>query len=486
MVGQAHKHEKAIDEVRAQVAPLDHLQHVVGVFAKIKDFITTEDADRKVATVQGEIDKLHAQLNGFTNQLNGYLTSQEQLKTTFDNHVEHNFKIVEKECDKIKAVIESVGEASAGSQANTQGEILMQIGHTREQVRRIGEQLNGVTQEVGGVKGNLNRINEHVSMQLTAVGKHKCHCFHVDQLDARVIQLESAAVERAGQSAAQGQGVRCCADPWSAALRRGRDGGGGDDDPDDDDDEDGDGPGGGGGRRPVPRVNETVPEMKGLDLNKLFDDKVALSAAYAYDGNTNGEHWRRKVRGYWVSKCPALLPILDRAEDMDEKEITLKMLKRETNSCRWMTEIDISRVGEVIWGFLNLCLQDRAHTCFEGADTLNGFDGWRLVVQHVHQGQQLHKAVLRRLVKNPPNIGKLEDVAMGITRFENIMKDYKAAGGKLPDESELKEDLVNTLPQEIRENLLWRASKKESFSAFRNHIRTTANSMLYHRAKFIR
>ena len=53
----------------------------------------------------------------------------------------------------------------------------------------------------------------------------------------------------------------------------------------------------------------------------------------------------------------------------------------------------------------------------------------------------------------------------------------------MPDDSDLKDDLVNSLPQEIRGNLLWRASGDETFSAFKNHIRTTANSMLYHRGK---
>ncbi len=231
------------------------------------------------------------------------------------------------------------------------------------------------------------------------------------------------------------------------------------------------------------QVNASLPDMDDVKVAKLFDDKVALSASYSYDGDNNGEHWRRKVRGYWISKCPALLPILDWAEGMDEDEITRETARAEAKSCRWMTELNIDRANEVIWGFLNPCLQDKAHTCFEGAELLNGLEGWRLVVQHIHQGRKVHKAMLRKIVKNPPAITKLEDVAMGITRFENLMKDYKAAGGQLPDEPELKEDLVNTLPQEIRENLLWRASRDEKFSDFKNHIRTTANSMLYHRGK---
>ena len=46
-----------------------------------------------------------------------------------------------------------------------------------------------------------------------------------------------------------------------------------------------------------------------INLEKLFDDKVALSAEYAYKGGNGGEQWRVRVRGYWISKCPLLLKI---------------------------------------------------------------------------------------------------------------------------------------------------------------------------------
>ena len=223
--------------------------------------------------------------------------------------------------------------------------------------------------------------------------------------------------------------------------------------------------------------------MNEYNLQKLFDDKAALSPGYQYDGGNSGEHWRRKIRGYWIAKCPDLMPPLDWAEGMDETEITPELLVRDSSANRWMTEMSVKRMGDIVWGFLNLSLTEKAHTVFEGADMLNGFEGWRLVVQHIHQGQKVRKAMIRRQVRNPPAINRLEDVAMGITRFENLMKDYKAAGGKVPGDRDLKEDLVNSLPQEIRENLLWRASGDETFSAFKNHIRTTANSMLYHRGK---
>ena len=146
--------------------------------------------------------------------------------------------------------------------------------------------------------------------------------------------------------------------------------------------------------------------MQSHDLNRLFDDKVALSAGFGYDGEKHGETWKRKIRGYWISKCPDILPILNHVEDMDTEEITTEDLKAEANSYRWMTEINIKRISEILWGFLNTCLSGKARTCFEGADMCNGFDAWRRVVQQIHQGANVRLGTLRRLVKSPPQIAK--------------------------------------------------------------------------------
>ena len=135
LVAQTDTHDKAIDEIRAQIAPFESLQRDINVFAKIKDFITTDEAERKVAKVQEAVDQLIAQVNGFTDQLGGYLVGQEKLKATFDDHVELNFKVLEAECNRIKAAVDYVNEAAPGSQSSTQGEIIMHLGHAREQAR---------------------------------------------------------------------------------------------------------------------------------------------------------------------------------------------------------------------------------------------------------------------------------------------------------------------------------------------------------------
>ncbi|MDP6215272.1 MAG: hypothetical protein QGI41_10080, partial [Acidimicrobiales bacterium] len=151
---------------------------------------------------------------------------------------------------------------------------------------------------------------------------------------------------------------------------------------------------------------------------------------------------------------------------------------------RWRPGLDVRRINEVVWGFLNMCLKDDAHKTFELAPMLDGLEGWRLVVSSIHRGRDNRLASLRKLVKNPMAITKLEDVEAGIVTYDNNLRAYKACGGQMPNETDLKGDLLDSLPLEIRENLLWRSvDGDESYEKFRNHVRVQANHVLYHRGK---
>ena len=132
---------------------------------------------------------------------------------------------------------------------------------------------------------------------------------------------------------------------------------------------------------------------------------------------------------------------------------------------------------------MNTCLKDGARTVFDSVDTLSGFEAWRAIVQEIQKSRGIRLAQLRKVVRGQPKIAKTEDVASGILKFENNIRDYVAAGGERPNDKELKSDLLDTLPQEIRENLVWRLPAQEPFSAFRDHVRTAAHEVLYHRGR---
>ena len=96
---------------------------------------------------------------------------------------------------------------------------------------------------------------------------------------------------------------------------------------------------------------------------------------------------------------------------------------------------------------------------------------------------RIRMAQLGELVRNQPSIPKTEDVANGILRFEKNIREYVNSGGERPSDQEMKSDFMDTLPQEIRENVVWRLPSDEPFSAFRDHVRASANDILFHRGK---
>ncbi len=303
------------------------------------------------------------------------------------------------------------------------------------------------------------------SAQAESGRKYPCHCNHLDLLDGRVIVLENLL-----QATQNGHGF----DPWyqpRAAADAPRH-----------DPAHAAGDGHGGSFNGESRAR---PDLSGYNLNRLFDDKIPLSAEYQYDGEKNGDRWAKKVRGYFLSKCSDLLPIFDWINGLKEgEEITPERLTEEAKSCRWMIDADVKKLDELLWGFLNTALQGVAHTCFENAEELQGFEGWRIINEQITHGKAARMGNLRKLVKNPPRISKLEDIDHGITSYDNLLKAFKTAGGTIPGDDDLKQDLVDMLPVEIREQLLWRADNKlESYSAFKNHVRQAATNILYHRGK---
>ena len=78
---------------------------------------------------------------------------------------------------------------------------------------------------------------------------------------------------------------------------------------------------------------------------------------------------------------------------------------------------------------MNICLKENARTIFESAKMLNGLDAWRAVVLDIQKGRMIRLDQLRKIVRNPPSIVKLEDVNNGILKFETNIREYVATGG---------------------------------------------------------
>jgi hypothetical protein len=473
--------ETAVMEVTAK---MKDIINDVGVFGVIKNYVTETSLEARMANVDMELKLLAAHGNEFVVRLDEHLVKVDGLEAEFKVHVGENFMKVEAECRRITTALEGISSSSSSSNINAtvaQRVVAFEVNVAREMAT-----ING---NIATLKSGMDSIPLLIaSSQGTAAATllpGKCHCDHVDQLDGRVAILEVSLAATKHQDGWAGG-----ADPWStgraamgAAPMRSPPGypGGGNGG--------GDKGGSGGGGAPMPRVakvNEELPDMTGVNLSKLFDDKVAMSEDYRFDGVKGGDSWRKKVRGYFISKLPEMRPILLYSESMGHDVFTNEMLVAEASTCRWMTESNVERLSEVLWGFLNTCLKDKAKEEFEAAEELDGFDAWRRVVQHIWQGANVRQGLLRKAVKNPPAIKSLEDVSTGITRFEQIMKAYKDAGGVPPTGQELKNDFMDTLPEAFREQLFHRFTTvpDESFSNFVEHVRITAQSILFHKGKF--
>ena len=304
-------------------------------------------------------------------------------------------------------------------------------------------------------------------------GRQPCHCVHHDRLSDRVDMAEKK-LERIGN-----------VDHWAPRAAppgkqdfqpAGAHGGGAGGDPGDGPDgrDGGRDPGGGDDPKDVRAYDEAlnIPMSPIENIEKLFDDKIAISEGFQYTGGDGGDKWRT-----------ILLPMLNWAEKHDAIGVKETAWRRKLWRGRRIPDEQVTRLSELIWGFLNICLKDNARTIFESVDMLNGLDAWRAVVLDIQKGRMIRLDQLRKVVRNPVNIVKLEDVNNGILKFENNIREYVAAGGERPNDREMKSDLLDTMPQEVRENLMWRLPEEEPFAKFKNHVAATANNILYHRGK---
>ncbi len=125
----------------------------------------------------------------------------------------------------------------------------------------------------------------------------------------------------------------------------------------DGDDAPGDGPGGvpagvGGDPEDVRGYDEAlgIPVTPIENIEKLFDDKIAISEGFQYAGGDGGDKWRTKLRGHWISRCPVLLPMLNWAEKHDAASVKEATWRQKVWRGRRISDEQVTRLSELIWG----------------------------------------------------------------------------------------------------------------------------------------
>ena len=67
--------------------------------------------------------------------------------------------------------------------------------------------------------------------------------------------------------------------------------------------------------------------------------------------------------------------------------------------------------------------------------------------------------------------------------IDTAIKRLVEAGGTRPTDGELKQDLLEILPRDFRESLMWLADRADSYQHFREHVLTKAAEVLDNRGR---
>jgi hypothetical protein len=233
------------------------------------------------------------------------------------------------------------------------------------------------------------------------VGGHSCHCVHVAQLLDRMSTVEALVMNANGDPWQWGQGQRQHGEPGDS-----------------------------GGHRRHDRDGDHDMGLNVRGNNTFFDDKVPMSEEYRTDGGANNiDRWRHKTRGYFIGKVPALLPLLDWAEKREHQAITFEDVIAETANAGTLTPADTRMVNGAVWTFLQMCTTAGASDVINLVPELNGMEAWRPLMVMANRGRNLRLAGLRRAVRKPEAISKLEGVHAGIIQFDSAIKKLNEAGG---------------------------------------------------------
>ena len=297
-------------------------------------------------------------------------------------------------------------------------------------------------------------------------GNGRCHCIHVKEVIEKVAALERAGA-RGGPGFAPGAIPRAHDEraPFLPSMRPHVDGG---DDPEFD-----------------ILAPLTLRPLGLLASDKqdraIFDEKMAATE-FRFDGVKGGAVWKSRIERYFISKVPALREILLWAEKHDQRVVTEENFLAVVihGIDEWKQQV----INAQIWGFLSSCVHGTAETMFKQAEMLNGLDSWRRIVRVIDNGLPLQLEQLRgevRMLHTRP-IKDLESVATGIAEFDAKLKEYSDAGGTGFDkDNEKKSDLLAILPARLREDLLWNASGKETYIAFRDMVLVQSARILFDR-----
>ncbi len=137
-----------------------------------------------------------------------------------------------------------------------------------------------------------------------------------------------------------------------------------------------------------------------------------------------------------------------------------------------------------LWKFLSMIVDGEAVKTFRAAKpSLNGLEAWRALIWEINAGRDGRQWELGERVRRPTPVTKYSEVSTAISSFDTLLEEYTAAGGRAPPDSELKQLLLQSFPQDLREALMLKATEPDTYEQFKSHVRVKRAFILRCRAE---
>jgi len=203
------------------------------------------------------------------------------------------------------------------------------------------------------------------------------------------------------------------------------------------------------------------------EYSKIFEEKTAQSNQG--DGSPEmGPAWMRWTRLYLIGNAPDAEVMLNAAE-MAQRPITMQDVASLGGTTRM--NVDPVVLSGHIWRYLNQATCKSARSIFENLEVRNGMEAWRRLYRHIHKGSLLQKHTLGLKIQSPATyLKEAGNLAIGIDKWEQDIRDYVAAGGQYPAEDSMVMNLCSALPSTLRSNLIWRTNEFQSYMHFKHYV----------------
>ena len=93
---------------------------------------------------------------------------------------------------------------------------------------------------------------------------------------------------------------------------------------------------------------------------------------------------------------------------------------------------------------------------YRTAITHNGLDAWRILRAFIGDRSPQKRQLLREKLKSTPKIKNYGGIELAIIQWEADRRDYQDCGGVEKPDEELKEALLEMLPNDFQKDLIWK------------------------------